>query len=40
MEAKKLNRTVKSGTKDDTQLDPQLDPQPNQYVPDISRVNQ
>ena len=35
-EAKELDRTVKSGTEDDAQLDPQL----NQFVPDISRVNQ
>ena len=35
-EAEKLERTKKPGTEDDTQLDPQL----NQYVPDISRVNQ
>ena len=35
-EAKELDRTVKSGTEDDSQLDPQL----NQFVPDISRVNQ
>merc|ERR1712037_600281 len=35
-EAKELDRTVKSGTEDDAQPDPQL----NQFVPDISRVNQ